>query len=116
MNVNWNKCQGNAWCPLKTVNLDNSHFVDIEGVYIIWHGGQKPKTVRIGQGVIRDRLRAHRDDSEIQAYSQHGLFVTWANVDARNRDGVEAYLANTLAPLVGERFPDVTTVAVNLPW
>jgi len=88
----------------------------MEGVYVIWHGGQTPKTVRVGQGVIKDRLSAHRQDNQIKAYSQHGLFVTWASVPAAERGGVEAYLAAQLNPLVGERFPDVRQIAVNLPW
>jgi len=66
MNLTWNKCQGDDWCSLKSVDLDNSHFDNMEGVYVIWHGGNDAKTVRIGQGVIRDRLAAHRDDPEVQ--------------------------------------------------
>jgi hypothetical protein len=116
INLNWNKCQGEIWCPLDTVNLEHEHFDNMEGVYIIWHAGQNPRTVRVGQGIIRDRLKAHREDPEVQAYSQYGLYVTWARVEARNRDGVEAYLASTLSPLVGERFLDTSHVAVNLPW
>ena len=116
MGVSWNKCDGDKWCPLDTVNLEHSHFDGMEGVYIIWHGGQSPKTVRVGQGIIRDRLTAHRNDQQIQAYSNLGLFVTWSAVAAADRDGVEAYLAAQLNPLVGERFPQRRPVAVNLPW
>jgi hypothetical protein len=116
MQITWNKCEGDAWCPLNTVSLSHTHFDGLDGVYVIWHGGQNPRTVRVGQGVIRDRLTAHREDREIQAYAGQGLFVTWARVNAGSRDGVEAYLANQLNPLVGERFPDVTPVQVNLPW
>jgi len=31
-------------------------------------------------------------------------------------EGVEKYLADTLSPVVGERFPDRTPIKVNLPW
>jgi hypothetical protein len=65
---------------------------------------------------IRDRLAAHRDDPEVQTYSSYTLFVTWAKVATLSKNGVEAYLANTLNPLVGECFPDVTPIQVNLPW
>jgi len=117
MNLTWNKCQGDDWCSLYSVDLDNSHFDNMEGVYVIWHGGNDPKTVRIVQGVIRgDRLAAHRDDPEVQIYSSYTLFVTWAKVATVFKNGVEAYLANTLNPLVGECFPDVTPIQVNLPW
>jgi hypothetical protein len=116
MTLSWIKCVGDKWCPLNTVNLDHPHFSNMEGVYIIWHGGQNPATVRVGQGFIRDRLRAHRSDPEVQAYSALGLFVTWAEVAAGDRDGVEAYLASILQPLAGERFPQRTPIPVKLPW
>jgi len=116
MNVEWIKCEGDKWCGLNTVNLDHSHFDDLEGVYIIWHGGSNAATVRVGQGVIRDRLAAHREDDDIQAYAHLTLFATWASVAKQYRDGVEAYLADSLNPKVGERFPDRVPIEVNLPW
>jgi hypothetical protein len=88
----------------------------MDGVYVIWHGGQTPKTVYVGQGVIRDRLTAHRTDARIQAYSTLTLYVTWAAVDASSRNGAEVYLANRLAPIVGENYPNVAPIEVNLPW
>lgn len=116
MNVYWNKCEGGSWCSLSKVDLTHAHFDGMEGVYVIWHGGPTPKVVRVGQGVIRDRLTAHRQDEEIQAYAGLNLYTTWASVDTRNRDGVEVFLATTLKPLVGDRFPDAAPVQVNLPW
>lgn len=116
MTLEWNRCDGNAWCPLNTVNLSHAHFNGIEGVYIIWHGGEPSRTVRVGQGIIRDRLGAHRNDPKVQQYAHLTLYVTWAAVPVRERDGVEAYLAEKLQPLVGERFPQRTPIPVNLPW
>src|SRR5579885_3656927 len=116
MNITWNKCQGEVWGHLNRVDLSHGHFDRMEGVYVIWHGGPDPKTVRVGQGIIKDRLAAHRNDPDIQAHSAKELFVTWAAVAASARDGVEAFLAEALKPLVGDRFPDVAPVAVNLPW
>jgi hypothetical protein len=69
MKLSWNKCKGGIWCSLNTVDLEDSHFDGMEGVYVIWHDGQTPKTVRVDQGIIRDRLAAHRTDKEIQFYS-----------------------------------------------
>lgn len=114
--LSWIRCSGNQWCPLNTVNLDSPHFDGMEGVYVIWHGGQTPATVRVGRGMIRDRLRGHRSDREIQQYAAQGLFVTWAEVGPSDRDGVEAYLFSRLAPLVGERGPQCSPVPVDLPW
>jgi len=88
----------------------------MEGVYIIWHGGSKPATVRVGQGIIKDRLAAHRTDPQVQAYAQLGLFVTWASIPETYRHGVEAFLAAKLNPIVGERFPNVVPIDINLPW
>jgi spore maturation protein SpmA len=88
----------------------------MQGVYIIWHGGSSARTVRIGQGDIADRLSAHRKDPEILAHSSLGLFATWAAVGRADRDGVEKYLADTLKPIVAERFPEVPSIPVNLPW
>ncbi len=116
MQLNWIKCQGEVWCKLNSVNLDHAHFDNMEGVYIIWHAGENAATVRVGQGIIKDRLTEHRADPEIQKYNYLTLYVTWASVLKENRDGVEAYLANKLSPLIGERFPNTSTIEVNLPW
>jgi hypothetical protein len=116
MQLSWLKCQGEVWCQLANVNLDHSHFDHMNGVYIIWHGGQQPWTVYVGQGYIRDRLTSHRQDPRIQVFASLGLYVTWAVVPDQARDGVECYLASRLQPRVGERCPDTTPVEVNLPW
>jgi hypothetical protein len=116
MALSWIKCEGDVWCKLSTVNLSHEHFNSMYGVYIIWHGGSNAATVRVGQGFIRDRLSAHRNDPEVQAYARHTLYVTWASVSSASRDGVEAFLSQRLQPLVGERFPSVAPFEVNLPW
>lgn len=114
--LNWVKCADNNWCNLLTVNLNSNHFDGLEGVYVIWHSGENPASVRIGQGIIRDRLAAHRQDREILEYSQYELYVTWARVSETHRDGVEKYLGETLNPEVGSRLPDAVSIEVNLPW
>ena len=116
MQISWNKCQNDNWCSLNTVDLNHSHFDGMEGVYVIWYLGNPGATVRIGQGVIRDRLQSHRQGNEIQAFSSLGLFVTWASLQLQYRDGVEAYLGEKLKPIVGDRFPNAAPIAVNLPW
>jgi len=113
MELTWNKCVGNVWCPLETINLDG--LGDVAGVYLIWHGGTNPRWVRVGQGKIRERLAEHRANPQILAFRQHKLYVTWAVVPEVQRDGVEAFLAAYCAPLVGERFPDRQPITVNLP-
>lgn len=113
--VNWEQCQGGVWCSLATLNLDHSHFNGLEGVYVIWRAIDR-KAVRVGQGIVADRLRAHRSDRSILAHDGGGsLLVTWARLSAAYRDGVERYLATALTPIVGSAFPDVLAIQVNLP-
>ncbi|MHA1329889.1 MAG: hypothetical protein ACTSR2_02315 [Candidatus Hodarchaeales archaeon] len=118
LNLTWNQCKGDVWCGLFGVDLAHSHFDEMEGVYIIWYWQNEnvPVTVRVGQGVIRDRLAQHRNDPEILANKQYNLFVTWARVAQSQRDGVERYLGETLKPKVGSRLPDIPPIEVNLPW
>jgi len=116
LNLYWNKCKGDVWCKLNTVNLDHRHFNNMNGVYIIWHGGQDAATVRVGQGFIRDRIADHRDDQQVQQYTNLTLYVTWAAVENQYQDGVERYLADRLDPKVGVRHPNVQPISVNLPW
>lgn len=111
--LRWVKCTNDQWCPLGTVNLST---VNTSGVYIIWHGGVAPQTVRVGKGDIAARLIAHRGDPSVQRYAPYGLYVTWAAVNAYDQDGVERFLADQLRPLVGERHPEVPAKLVNLPW
>lgn len=118
MKLNWIKCGDNPsmWYDFLNVNLAHDHFKNLQGVYVIWHGGQNPWTVKLGQGEISKRLLDHRADREILAFREYGLMVSWAQLDSIYRDGTEAYLANILNPKVGERFPDRSFVQVNLPW
>ena len=116
MNVHWTKCEGGIWCKLHEVNLNHHYFNNLIGVYVIFHSLHNPRTVRVGQGSIKDRIEAHRTDPEVQAYNYLGLYVTWAHIPANSLDGVEAFLAQHLRPLVGQNFPNALPVQVNLPW
>ena len=112
MNVNWGKCSDDGhWCSFENVKLDSDSFKEKKGVYIIQSG---EIVVRLGSGIIKDRLAAHREDSEVNNYQE--MKVTWAKVNENQMQGVEKYLADTLNPVVGERFPDRTPIEVNLPW
>lgn len=110
MQVVWMKYQSGEWCRLTSLNLNDDHFNDLRGVYIIWSG---TKVVRLGSGIIKDRLEYHRNNKEILAYPN--LLVTWAKVNANQMEGVEKFLADTFNPAIGERFPDRTPIVVNLP-
>ena len=116
MQLQWRKGDGNLWCKLNTVDLTHRHFEGLEGVYVIWYGGDEPAVLRVGQGFIREQLTAHRTEASIQAHDDKLLMVTWAAVPPGERDGVEKYLADELDPLVGDRFPTRTAIEINLPW
>lgn len=116
LNIKWGTCgDNNHWCDLRNLTLPLNGTP--RGVYMIWHGGNPSRVVRVGQGDISDRLAKHRKDPAIIGYSARGtLCVTWATVPAHQRDGVERYLADHWDPLAGGAFPDVGPIAVNSPW
>jgi hypothetical protein len=114
MYVDWKKCGLGNWCDLFALDLEDSYFDNMRGVYIIW--APNSYIVRVGQGLIRDRLKAHRVDPEILKHRKSILFVTWAPVSLSFRDGVEKFLGETLRPAVGTSFPNVVATSVNLPW
>ena len=114
--VQWIKCQGEVWCQMNSVDLNHSHFNNRGGVYVIWHGGETPETVYVGQtNSLRDRLATHRMDDSIQRYQHLGLFVTWASVHPVDRDGIERYLFDTMRPKVSDRRPSALPIPVQLP-
>jgi hypothetical protein len=107
--------QAGTWLAFEAFDLSTADAA--LGVYVIWHGGQTPRIVRVGQGRINERIGAHRNDEEICSYRASGLLmVTWAIVPQPLLDGVERYLANALRPLIGDRHPNVAPIAVKLPW
>jgi len=117
MDLFWNKCQGDVWCRLSTVNLAHSHFDNMVGVYIIWHGGPQPATVKVGRGNIRDELQAQRIDAHVQAFANLGLFVTWASVPEQQAAGVQVFLVQKLNPKVPvDNAAPAAPVSATVPW
>jgi hypothetical protein len=111
LTVSWGTCgDNNHWCDFIKLDLSSDYFKDLKGVYIIWNADG---VVRVGSGIIKDRIAAHREDKEITAYKD--LVVTWAQVNANQMEGVEKFLADQYNPKIGERFPDRTPIKVNLP-
>lgn len=117
MTLNWIRPNSGGWFQLLSLDFSHQHFSGLEGVYLIWHAGQGPNVVRVGQGIIGDRLGKHSSDNNILAYARKGtLYATWAEVrNQGDRDRVERFLANSLNPFVGDAFPNAMPLAVNLP-
>jgi hypothetical protein len=114
--VHWSKGERGSWCKLGEVELDQENFDGVEGVYVIWHDCGNPVALRVGEGPIRKRLTQERSNQRLLAYNLDSLFVTWAHVNAIHRADVARYLAYTLAPALGERYPEGNRIKVNLPW
>jgi CheY-like chemotaxis protein len=115
--VQWEKCKRGTWCILSELDLNHEHFNDMEGVYIIWQGDENPVALRVGQGWIRKSLARERNDKDLSAYREkHDLYVTWAEVNPRFRDGVLRYISEALKVEFAHSYPDVQPIAINLPW
>lgn len=115
MILDWVKC-GRDWCSFRGVDLSNSHFDNLVGVYVIWYAGADAATVYVGQGDIAERIRAHRIDSRFDAYSRRILHASWAQVGPTYRDGIERYLIDQLRPLISQVGPVAAPIGVNYPW
>jgi hypothetical protein len=115
LRLDWIHRDDGYWCHLERVDLDS---VDTGGVYMIWHGGEEPKVVRVGQGGdIAQRLHHLKEAPEILAYKDNGeLYVTWAAVPASKRDGVVCYLTENWNSLIGKPCPLIFPITVNSPF
>ncbi len=113
--IYWNRCEGDVWGELYAVNLNDPHFDNLEGVYMVWLGGSKPAAICTGSGLIREKLAERRAAPELMLLREKSLLVTWARVDTVASKGVERWLLDTLRPKIANRIPDSLPVEVNLP-
>ena len=127
--VQWQRCLKNSlWCQFNEKLLSNGRFetrlgdhsVSISGVYILWTGIDNRTVLKVGSGIIKDKLEAHLRDPEVQAYKPTRLYVTWAStlsvIGAEEiQKGVEKFLDIVFKPKLAEHLPDVDLVMVNLP-
>ena len=107
--LNWVKYTNGNWCDLMDVDLSN---VTDFGVYLIWSTQPDSKAVYVGQGNTAERLLKHRRDPRIIGHK--GLKVTWASVSFHIADGIERYLSDSYKPLIGDNYPNVDPITVNL--
>lgn len=117
LNVNWQRPSINSWFKLNELDCINPFLVNNgvkkEGIYIIW-SDRKAAVVRIGSGIIVNRLYSHLNNPEITKYGN--LLFTFAEIpEEEKRLSVETYLGSIFDCLVGERFPDKQNIKVNLP-
>jgi hypothetical protein len=112
LQLSWAKRDNGDWCRL--LALDTSQ-LEAEGVYLIWHGGDRPGWLWVGKGNIAARIEAHRADPQIQVYGSAGLYVTWARVSPGQQEGIESFLGAACNPLFGTRGGGIKPIPVNLP-
>lgn len=128
--VHWQRCIKNSlWCQFNERLLNDGRFetglgdynVGISGVYIIWTGIDNRTVLKVGSGIIKDKLAIHLRDPEVQAYKPTRLYVTWASIlsvigPEEIQKGVEKFLGIVFKPKLVEHLPDVDPIMVNLPW
>lgn len=114
MKINWCKCILQSNCRLNLLKLNNEHFDNLTGVYVIWSGYDMINVVYVGKGIIRDELINKKIDKKILVFGPD-LFVTWAAVPRVSLDGVEAFLSNELNPMVHQDITCSKFINVNLP-
>ena len=130
MTVHWQKCIKNSlWCQFNEKLLNDGRLearlgdysVGISGVYIIWTGTDNNRTVlKVGSGIIKDKLAADLKNPDIQAHKPTRLYVTWASTlsaigSEKIQKGMEKFLEIVFKPKLTEYLPDVDLVMVNLP-
>ena len=109
----------NLYFPFEGYDLDQPYFDDLVGLYAIYYETKNRyiQYVYIGQGNIRERLKAHRLDQSIQTIAlQNELYITWAKDDSSEeiREGKEQYLHDKLDPLASNP-QNVPPIQVILP-
>ena len=115
VSVHWNRCAGDVWADLFSVDLEDPHFEGLNGVYMAWLGGSTPAAICVGSGAIRDKLLELRGAPAVMPYRGKALLVTWAKVEEGSRSGIERWLLDTLRPKIALASPDASPIEVNLP-
>ena len=130
MTVHWQKCIKNSlWCQLNEKLLNDGRLevrlgdysVGVSGVYIIWTGTDNNRTVlKVGSGIIKDKLAADLKNPDIQGHKPTRLYVTWASTlsaigSEKIQKGMEKFLEIVFKPKLVEYSPEVDLVMINLP-
>lgn len=116
MTAEWYRCKGGVWCNLFKLDLNHKYLEDMWGVFIIWTGEEEARVLKVGAGDIQKELITIKRDIAIKAFSNHGLYVSWAEVSSLKRNGIQAYLFNKLNPIMQDRVSKTIPISINLPW
>jgi hypothetical protein len=111
--LHWTRARGGTWCDLERVDLGG---VDTDGVFVVWHGGRRPRTLRLGYGRIAERVGALKRDPVLLRYRSAGpLYVTWAALPPDLTDGVVRFLAGRMMPVYEDRVRPTAAIPANPP-
>ena len=90
------------------------------GVYVIYYKTESNirKIVYVGQSInIGTRLNDHKDTKDIQSYSHHVLYATYALVpNSTDRNNAEANLIRHYRPPANDIIPPATGGTTTLPF
>ena len=59
LSVAWTKCAGGVWCELEKVDVSASTG---NGTFIVWLGGDRARTIKVGHGGITTVVRSQAHD------------------------------------------------------
>lgn len=111
--VQWIRSTGGTWCTLEQIDPDE---IEALGVFVLWHGGRMPRTLRVGHGSIGERLAVLQKDTGVRRYRHFGpLYVTWAEVRPQHISGIMRYLAVRLSPVFEDPAKPAMAIPINLP-
>ncbi|MEO5375023.1 MAG: hypothetical protein H7840_12195 [Alphaproteobacteria bacterium] len=98
----WRRDSRGRFFRLNDVNVDQHQLRGCGGVYVLWHGGIRPRWVHVAAADdLAQALEAARADPDISRYDVNGgLFTTWASVRRDYRAGVVVYLRGLMCPII----------------
>lgn len=109
MQVSWQKnTQNNEWFDFLRLDLDAPYFNEKRGVFLIWYIGSPGRVIKVGSGNLSEQLKNLRSNPSVIDFSKNGpLKVSWVAVNGVLKEdqmlGVQAFLYNTYAPILGEK-------------
>ncbi len=98
----WVRTASGRFFRLAKLDPESEGLTDKGGVYVVWHGGMRPRWLVVGHS--NNLARTFHDlgeESELLAYEVNGgIWLTWSPILGEFRAGVVAYLAASLKPLL----------------
>lgn len=113
--LSWrNGVPGFNWHSLSSLNLGTINDI---GIYVIKTGLAFEYTVYVGQGDVSQRLSTHLRESSVTRHTRvtGNLWVAWAPVQQKYRNGIERYLHDQLNPRESSCWTTDPSIQVNLP-